>query len=90
MTAPPLTRHFLAFTSPDDVYSATQYQFGVKSSDVCGLPLLARDWPFESPNLNSQCVIQRQDSKDRIFEHDFVARRTPARPHYKPYAQVRF
>ncbi len=78
--------HFLAFISPDNVYRAAQYQFRVKASDVCGLPPLASDLPFESPNLNSQCVVQREDSKDRILEHDFVARWTPARPHYKPYA----
>jgi len=81
-----LARPLLAFTSPDNVYSAAQYQLGVKASDVGGLPPLASNWPLESPNLNRQRVVQREDAEHRIFEHDFVARRTPARPHYKPYA----
>src|ERR1019366_4634487 len=80
--------HFLAFTRPDHVYHAAQYQLGVKASDVCGLPPLASDWPFKITELDGQGVVQREKAEDRIFEHNFVARCAPARPNYQPDCQV--
>ncbi|MGA7475571.1 MAG: hypothetical protein WBW60_22780, partial [Candidatus Sulfotelmatobacter sp.] len=35
-------------------------------SHVSRLPLLAGEWPFQPPDLDSHRVVQREDSKDGI------------------------
>lgn len=76
-------RHFLTFISADHVDRATQNQLGVESADIRGLPLLASELPFKLPELDGQGVIQWEESKDGIFEHNLVARRPPARPNHE-------
>jgi hypothetical protein len=71
-------RYFLTFTRPDNIYRAAQDQFGVESSDIRGLPLLAREWTSHSPYFDGQRVVQWKESQYGILEHDFVARRAPA------------
>ena len=82
-----LAWHCLNFTRPDNGYRTTQYQFGIKSPDIRALPILPREWPFESPELDGQRVVQREKAKCGIFENYLMA--CSAVPNNQPYRYVR-